>query len=259
MEGWLIPFRGAMRFQLRALRRTPTYLMVLVTIPSYTVIFLALTDQADRPDLFGAAVLAPVLIAMWGVAIWVAGMIVRGDRFLGVLEAAIATPTPYSVVLLARILVVTLAGWVAMAETWLTAWIGFGVVIEIPHPVTFVLTVALTTLAMAATAVIMASAFVLSRVANTFATSASYPFYVLGGVLVPVALLPAWVQPLSRLVFLSWSSDLLRDSLALAPVTNVAGRLAAIAVLTVAGFAVAAWTLGRVLHHVRETGELAFR
>ena len=56
----------------------------------------------------------------------------------------------------------------------------------------------------------MASLFVLARNAVTFSNSASFPFYVLGGILVPVSLLPHWVRRSSSIVFLSWSADLLR-------------------------------------------------
>ncbi|NIR38842.1 MAG: hypothetical protein GWN07_23450, partial [Actinobacteria bacterium] len=52
----------------------------------------------------------------------------------------------------------------------------------------------------------------LSRAAITFQSSASYPILLLGGVFVPLSLLPGWVEPLGRLVFLSWSSDALRQA-----------------------------------------------
>jgi ABC-2 type transport system permease protein len=82
---------------------------------------------------------------------------------------------------------------------------------------------------------------------------------VLGGVLVPVALLPGWIQPLSKVVFLSWSADLLRASLAAGPVPDVGFRLAMIVVLGAIGFAVASELLRRVLRRVRVSGELGLR
>lgn len=239
--------------------RTPAFWMVQSTVPPYTVIFLSLSHDAGRPDLHAAAVLAPVLIAMWGIAIWVSGNIVRGDRWVGTLEMSLASPSPYAVILLGRVGTVTAASLVTFLEAWLTAWILFGVAVPIPHPGTFVLTVLVSSAAIAATAVIMASMFVLTRLANTFASSASYPFYVLGGVIVPVAVLPDWVEPLSRVVFLSWSSDLLRDSLSVGPVDDLWLRLAIIAGLGVVGFAVATRLLATVIERVRGTGELSLR
>ena len=104
---------------------------------------------------------------------------------------------------------------------------------------------------------LMASLFVLARNAVTITNAASYPFYVLGGVLVPVSLLPTWVQPLSRLVFLSWASDLLRASLSAPPVHRAGWRLAAIAVLGAVALAFASLALRVILRRVRSTGELA--
>lgn len=250
---------AAVRLQFSLMLKIPTTLMVLVTIPSYTVIFLSVTQQADRPDLVGAAVLAPVLIALWGLAVWVSGLVVSFDRWFGVLEGVVATPTPYAVVLFARIFTITVISLVAFVEVWLTAWIGFGVVVGVAHPLEFALTVLVSVAAMAGTAVILSSLYVLSRAAITFGNSASFPIYVLGGVLVPVSLLPDWLQPLSRIVFLSWSSDLLRDALAPAPIKGFWFRLAMIAVLGGLGFAAAHRVLGLVLRKVRETGELAHR
>lgn len=63
----------------------------------------------------------------------------------------------------------------------------------------------------------MAGLFVLARSAVTFANSASYPFCPLGGILVPVSPLPGFLQPLSNVVFLSWSATLLRASLSPQP------------------------------------------
>jgi ABC-2 type transport system permease protein len=61
-----------------------------------------------------------------------------------------------------------------------------------------------------------------------FQNSLSYPFYILGGVAVPVAFMPGFLHPVSRILFLSWSADLLRASIRGA-VPGWPGRLAIIA------------------------------
>lgn len=104
----------------------------------------------------------------------------------------------------------------------------FGVEVSVDHPVVFALAIGATILATTASGLLMSTAFIATRSARTFQNSLSYPFYVLGGVLVPVSFLPDWVQPLSRVVFLSWSADLLRDCLRPGNVDAVAPRLAVI-------------------------------
>jgi ABC-2 type transport system permease protein len=250
-------FRAAFRMQLRAALAQPTFYMVLFTVPPYTVLFLAIVQDAGRTDLVGHAVLAPVLIAVWAFAIWVSGSLVNVDRWLGVLELSVASPASYPTLLMARILALTLISLVAFVEVWFTAWIGFGIAITVPHPAVFLASLLAAIVAMAATAVAMASIFVLSRVANTFQIAVSYPFYVLGGVLVPIELLPGWVQPFTKVIFLSWASDLLRDSLNEGPIDAAWARVGIILVIAAATFALGRVLIDRIIHKIRVTGEIS--
>ena len=102
----------------------------------------------------------------------------------------------------------------------------------------------------------MASLFVLARNAVTFSNSASYPFYVLGGILVPVSFLPHWIQPVSSVVFLSWSADLMRAALQPSPVHEFAFRLAMVGLLGACGLAVGLYAMRVILTRVRASGEL---
>lgn len=251
-------FAAAFRLQLRIVLTEPDYVMPLATVPLYAVTFLAIVRQAGRGDLATYALLAPVLIALWQLSLLDSGEVVDSDRWFGVLEAAIATPTPYSVVVVARVLAVTAVALAAFVEVWLVARLLFGIEVAVPHAAAFVLTLLATTLAMAGTAVIMAAVFVLARSARTFQNSLSFPFYVLGGVLVPVSFLPDWLEPLSRVVFLYWSADLLRDSLAETPIDDLAPRLGMVVLLGAAGFAVGRLLLWRVLYRLRTSGSLGF-
>jgi ABC-2 type transport system permease protein len=79
---------------------------------------------------------------------------------------------------------------------------------------------------------------------------------LLAGVIVPISLLPEWVQPFSRIVFLYWSADLLRDAVAAEPVDNVLPRLAALTGLGVAGTLLGAWMVDRMLDHHKREGTL---
>src|SRR5581483_1280740 len=138
----------------------------------------------------------------------------------GTIELLVAAPASFAAVIFGRITTTTLAGVVSFGETWVIARL-FGTTV----------TIVVTLAAMAGTAVAMASLFVLARNAVTFSNSASFPFYVLGGILVPVSLLPAWIRPVSSIVFLSWSADLLRAGLRPAPIHHFAFRLGMVGLL----------------------------
>lgn len=248
-------FLSALRFQLRTIHRDVGNLQLFITAPFFTVIFLLIVQHSGRGDLTGHAVLAPGIIALWGMALLVSGEVIANDRWAGTLETTVAAPAPLGVLLVGRITGITLLSLVSFFESWLVA-LAFGVRVEIHHLGIFVAALVATAFATAGTALIMSATFVLTRTARTFQNSLSYPFYVLGGVIVPVALLPGWIQPPSRLVFLSWSADLLRDSLAPETVSAPVARLAVVAGLGAMGFVLGRALLARTVDRVRRTGTL---
>jgi ABC-2 type transport system permease protein len=249
---------GAVRLQLAAFRHSPGDLLTLLSVPLFTAMFLTIMRHAGRDDLAAYAVLAPGVIAVWQMALFISGELVDKDRSLGTLEALLATPGPLGLVIFGRVATVTLVSLLAIAESALVARIFFGVGIDVPHPGLFAATLAVTALAMAGTATAMSAIFVLARSARTFQSSLSYPFLVLGGALVPVDLLPAWLQPLCRLVFLSWSSDLLRGCLSHQPVPDAVGRLAVIVLLGMVSLAGGLVFLRWVAQRIRTNGSVSY-
>lgn len=245
-------------FEVRVLRRSLGEMVVLVSAPLLTLVLLAITRHAGRDDLAPYAVLAPALFVLWGTALQISGEIVARDREFGSLEAMVATPASLGAIITGRIAAVTLLSLVGFAESWLVAWLVFGVKVTIWHPAVFAAALVVTGLAMAGTASTMAALFVLARSARAFQNSLNYPFYLLGGVMVPVSLLPDWVTPLSKVVFLSWSADLLRDALSPVAVSNVGPRLAMVLGLGVAGYLVGVLLLRRAVDRLRRTGTMGY-
>lgn len=236
---------------------TPGYWTSLLMNPLFATVFLAIMSNAGRDDLLAFAVLAPAFLTMWAMSLLISGEVVARDREFGVLEATFAAPTHYASVTIGRIGLVTVLSMLGFVESWLVAFVFFEP-IPIAHPLAFAAGVAASAFAMTGTALGMSALFVRSTSVRRFQNAMSYPFYVLGGVLVPVEFLPDWIQPLSRVIFLSWSSDLLRDSLAPAPVERLGIRLLMIVLLGGAAMAAGWWAVDRMEDHVRETGEVAF-
>ncbi|MEV0266913.1 ABC transporter permease [Streptomyces sp. NPDC050617] len=244
-------------FQLRMIRRSPDTALVCVTAPLYTLILLAITEHGGRGDLAAYGVVAPTLMALWTMALNLAGQIITEERILGTLEGLVAAPASLWVLVISRLSAVTVVGLVAFAEAWLVAGAAFGRWIVPAHGAVFLITLSAAGLATAGTASVLSTLFVLAPNARTIQNTLTYPFYLLGGVMVPVSHLPAWLRPASAVVFLSWAADLLRDSLLDPPVHHVALRLLTLAVLGAAGAAIGAVLLKQVLRHVRMLGTLA--
>lgn len=252
MEG----LRGAIRLQLQIVRADRGYLNEILANPFFAVIFLGIVRAAGREDLTAFALVAPVLITLWGMALEISGDIVDSDRGVGILESVVATPVGFPTVVLGRVLAVTALSLVGVVETWLVARFGFGVDITLEHPAALAATVAVTGLATVGVALVMAGMFTLARTARTFQNSLNYPVYLLAGVIVPLSYLPEWIRPVGRLLFLSWSADLLREGLSPEPVNDLLPRLGVILLLGAAGLAIGGAVLRVVLQRVRALGTL---
>jgi ABC-2 type transport system permease protein len=245
---------AAFVLQLSITRRSPEHLLILATTPFFSTIFLSLAVYNGRPDVVINAVLAPGLIGLWGISLDLAGSLIGQDRWSGRFELLIASRCPLSLVIFGRILVIVLSGALTFGESWLVARLGFGLRVPIVNPGVFVVAIVLTCFAMAGTATMLAAAFVFSRGLHVFQNALTYPFYILGGILVPVAFLPGWLSPLSRVVFLSWSADLLRDAMRGTLAANWPLRAGIVFLLGALALAVGVVLVGRMVDRARRVG-----
>ena len=250
-------FLAGVRLETAILRAQYDAVLPLFTAPLFTIIFLTIVRSSGRHDLQPDALMAPVLMTLWWFALFQGGNLVTGDRWQGMLEWILATPSSLAVVMLGRIASIMGLGLFGFLEVWAVGKLVFDVSVPFEHPLALVLTLLATMFAMAGTAVVFAALFVLTRNAFTFANSASFPFYVLGGVFVPVAILPGWIQPVTKVVFMSWSADLLRASLKAAPVHNLWPRLGMVLLLGSVSFLIGRGILALVLRRMQHNGELA--
>ena len=79
---------GGFRLGLRTLRSTGDYLMPLAVVPFTTLVLVTVFAHGGRRDLSGTAFLAPALMGLWAMSLYVAGETVDSDRSVGILEPA---------------------------------------------------------------------------------------------------------------------------------------------------------------------------
>lgn len=247
---------GGALLQLRLFRRAPGNLLLFLVIPFFSAIFLSAASFRGTSYLTARPVLAPAIIGLWMVSVVIAEMVVTLERAYGTLEILVAAPAAFALMMLGRVLTVTLFGLLTMAEALAVARLGFGASIAIYHPLAFLLGLLCTAVATAGTATALTAIFLAFRPAEQYVNTLSYPFYILAGVLVPISFLPAWIRPIADVIYLHWSTDLLTASMSRPPVSDLGGRLTAIAVLGCAAFAVGVWMIKRATDRLRTTGKL---
>jgi ABC-2 type transport system permease protein len=248
---------AGMRFQYWWLRRNVDELQAFVLTPMFTIIFGGIVLAAGRQNLLPSAILGAALMGLWTLCIQAGGNIIEHERMQGTFEAVESTPTGLRLVVFGRVSTVIAVMALVVPEVWLVTLLVFGQAIPVPHPWLFIVAFLLTLAGLHAAAGLCAGLFVLARNVVILQNALAYPVYLLGGIVVPVSLLPHWIQPLSRLIFLSWGADLLRASLKPTPPAGIATGLLGL-VITSAGLAIAGQvTFGMVVRRARIKGTLS--
>jgi ABC-2 type transport system permease protein len=243
-----------LRLQLSLLRRNPGHLLIFVTVPFFAAIFISGMDEIGKRSLIGYAVFGPAMIGLWAVSLDLGGSIIDSERVQQTFELQVIAPGKFSLVLLGRVLAITVIGMFTFPESILFARSAFGVSLHVEQPAVMAQTLAVTAVAMAGTSTAMATLFVAARAARRFANVLGYPFYIIGGLVVPITLLPAWVRPLSQLTYLYWSGGLLRASLSSQPIAHLEWRLGAVLGLGLATYLVGLQLCTQVINLLRREG-----
>ncbi len=137
---------------------------------------------------------------------------IQWQRWQGTLELAIASPPPFVLVLVPMTLASASIGVYSLTATLLWGRLFFGVPLELDNPWLFAASIPATVISLGLLGLVLASTFILYRHANAMANLLEYPVWLVTGLLVPLSLLPAWVEPLSWVLAPSWGVNAIRGS-----------------------------------------------
>jgi ABC-2 type transport system permease protein len=198
---------------------------------------------------FGAAVMG-----MWSSVSTSAGAAMQRERWWGTLELLVATPRHFALVLLPATLGLATLGVYNLAATLLWGRFLFGVHLTIAHPLLFALAIVGTVLSFGGLGFLFAVSFVRYRFAWVLGNFFEYPVWLICGFLVPLALLPAWVRPISWALAPTWGMNAIRESaLGGSPLPDLGACLA----LGLGYVALAVFVTERVLRAARLRGSLS--
>lgn len=235
-------------------QRHPMNIIQGIVQPSSFLLIAVLAGRRMGGIDVSAAALGAALIAIWTATIWSSGSILRAERWQGTLSQIMSRPTGLGTVLIGKTAGATLRSTAFIAVTISVTAIALGDPIRVARPLPFLAALAAVLASALTLGLLLSSLFVLTRAAGRISEVLMYPVFILGGLLVPVALLPGWLQPLSTIVSLRWGGELLKAS---AAGTDQSGKAwLALALTTGVYAALARASFGRVLDRARREGTL---
>jgi ABC-2 type transport system permease protein len=199
--------------QLKMIMRSPFDGFGNVIYPLFfaTVAFLVFRAGGGPRSLLYAALGAAVM-GMWSSVSTSSSTAMQRERWWGTLELVVSAPRHFSLVLLPATLGLATVGIYNMAATLLWGRFVFGIDLSIRHPLLFALSVVAAVLAFGGLGFLFAVSFVRYRNAWVLGNFFEYPVWLICGFLVPLALLPGWVAPISWVLAPTWGMNAIRES-----------------------------------------------
>jgi ABC-2 type transport system permease protein len=165
----------------------------------------------------GASTLGPIGLAAAVMGIWTAtstpaSAALQRERWAGTLELLVVAPRHLALILLPITLAASTIGLYCVAGTLIWARVLFGIHVTIVHPLLFAAGLIATVVTIGTLGFLMAVCFVGSRRAWAIGSALEYPVWLVCGFLVPVSLLPGWVQPISWTLGPTWGMRAIREA-----------------------------------------------
>jgi ABC-2 type transport system permease protein len=188
-------------FHLKSLTLSGFFLLISVLQP---VIFASIAffmhEAGAREGSLLYVALGAGLMGMWSSTLFGSGGAIQWQRWQGTLEILVAAPPRFLMTILPLTIATASVGLYAIVATLF--W----------GRVLFALALPVTVLGLGLLGLVLASTFVLYRQANAFSNLLEYPIWLVTGLLVPVSLLPGFVEPLSWVLAPTWGVEAVRTA-----------------------------------------------
>jgi ABC-2 type transport system permease protein len=204
-RGWLIHGKH--------LSSSPFFVLIsAVQPPVFATIAFYMFRAGGRSDALIYAAIGAGIMSLWHTTLVGSGQALTLLRTAGMLELLVAAPAPFVFVLAPMTLATASVGFYALVATLAWGRLMFGMPLHVQHPWLLAAAVPVTIFSLGMLGMVLGSFFVRYRYANAFTNLLLYPVWLTSGMLIPVALLPHWVRPLSYAFPSTWAARAIRDA-----------------------------------------------
>src|SRR5215210_1429149 len=199
--------------QFKHLTRNPFDLMTTAIWPLvYASLAYFMFRAGNEPASLLLASLGATMMGIWSVTTVGAADAIQRQRWAGVLELLVAAPTPFWAVLIPITIATSAIGVYSLVSTLLWGRFLFGIPIHLEQPLIFALAIIPTIVSIGLLGFLMASVVVRFRAGWAVGNMFEYPVWIVTGLLIPVALLPGWAEPVSWVLAPTWGMRALSDA-----------------------------------------------
>ena len=203
--GWAIHFKQE--------SRNPFFLWIVICTPLIyaTIAYFLFRGGTQGTQLVGAAV-GTAIMGIWSLTTTAAAAALHFRRRVGILELLVAAPLPFWAVLAPITIAISALGIYALAASLIYTRFLYGVSLGIQDWFAFGVSAFVGILAIGMLGFMLGAAFVRFRAAWAVGNLFEFPVWTICGLLIPIAVLPAWIEPISWVFAPTWGMNALRES-----------------------------------------------
>ena len=254
--GNLYALRATYIHHLRLLSRKGFYLRFPFAYLPSTLVLAWIASRSDDTSVVQYIAYGAFILTMWNQFLTVTPWVLRDELFGGTFALTVMTRTPAIVMVLGATLANATLALVFGVLAFITVLLISGQPLDASSATLLAMSFAVALLAIFTTGFLLSPLFVLRRGATGMLTAFVPIGTVFGGILFPVALLPAGLQYISKILPSSWAMKGIAASIRGGATSDIAGDLLVAVGLAMLCGALSFLMFRRVEEHVRVTGTI---
>lgn len=254
----LVRQQMAVQLLVRTLNFTSLGLLVLQPFV-FSAVGMLLSHAAGNavPDLV-YSVIGGGIMGMWSGIVFISSYDISGDRYTGMLEMVVGSPTSLASVTAIRSVTNVLAGLFSVFLAFLSALAIFHFSLSGANLWGATISLLLLLFSMWSISVFLANFFVWSRISGTFVEFLEMPVAILCGFMYPIRILPVWMQRIAGIFPIRWALEAMNESLlGMKDLTYLNTHWAIAILLSLIILLITHWLQKKVHDIIRINGELS--
>lgn len=248
----------AVQLMVRTLNFYSLSLLVLQPL-TFSLVGMLLSRAAGRPmpdlvyNIIGGGVMG-----MWSGIVFTSSWDIRGDRYTGVLELIVGSPTSLFTLNMIRSFTNVLSGFFSMVLAFLAAVFMYDLPLNEANLPAALVSLLLLLFSTWSISIFLSVFFAASRISGHFVEYLEMPVAILCGFMYPIRILPGWMRTVSSFIPIRWSLEAMNESLlGLANLPYLLGHWGLALLLSFAFIAVTFLMQKKVNDIIRVNGELS--
>ncbi len=252
--------RTAFLMHLRQMAVDNMVIFIIVVQPLF-IALLAIYMLRDSPGFAAIYVIVGSgMTGLWSGTLAFCSNSILDKRHLGTLESIIASPTHLMTVIVGESLANVCLSLVSMFLCYPFAALLFGYSLSIADPLAFGISLLVAIVALLSAGMLLTSLFGLTPGSEIWVNAMEFPMYIIGGFLFSIALLPAWMTPISHALTPYWAARALHaSSNASASLEDIVLSWGMVLGLSIVYWLISAWLFRIMLRRSRRDATLAWQ